>query len=590
MAKQYDMNTRFIKATFVDNGDKITIDPSATVKVVINAQRPDGLSKGFYGEVNEDGTVTVPLHSWMLDQVGTVICDISVIDVMSDDNKKLTTTSFTLYVEQAAYGGEDITSDPQFDVLVELMLPSDWEQKNAEKGDYIRNKPPIAKGSDGGIVQTVDREERQNEAVSSATAFGCWNRVRRGYSLAAGWGNQVDAEKSAVFGAYNLLSGNANLANGRCNEAKGYAGVTLGQDNLSLADNAMCFGESLIATAPGQVVVGRNNAPNDDAVFIVGNGGVHRSNAFTVLKDGRVTSGGSFGTVTETVYIKRIWNLYTITGNVSLSTGSMVSESGSHILTVTSGTNAGGTRPQVNVGGADYGSGVEKIQVEQGKSYRFSFQLRNPQCRVRFWLCATDNTTEGFTATSQKDACVIYETDGIPLSEAWQTVTAEIPDCAYSGYLRLGICSTDTDIASFELKDIATEQIAPTYHYVSKDGTYSTTLYKIANLQSTPDHTRDWLSHNNIKFAYNISDTYKGVVQGSAEKLEEADASNKHDDQLNPMLLHTFIASRGEEVAVVCVERIVPDKMDVPERGIYVSPYISKLTHNQWTDKSVTLK
>lgn len=121
VAKQYDMNTRFIKATFVDSGDKIHIDHEASVKVVINALRPDGESKGFDGEVNEDGTVTVPLHSWMLELVGTVTCDISVIDTETDDNKKLTTTSFTLLVEKAAYGGDDITSDPQYDVLVQLL-------------------------------------------------------------------------------------------------------------------------------------------------------------------------------------------------------------------------------------------------------------------------------------------------------------------------------------------------------------------------------------------------------------------------------------------------------------------------------------
>ena len=121
VAKQYDMNTRFIKATFVDNGDKIYIDPNATVKVVINALRPDGEANGFDGEVNQDGTVTVPLHSWMLELVGTVTCDISVIDTEADDNKKLTTTSFTLLVEKAAFGGEDIADDPQYDVLVDLL-------------------------------------------------------------------------------------------------------------------------------------------------------------------------------------------------------------------------------------------------------------------------------------------------------------------------------------------------------------------------------------------------------------------------------------------------------------------------------------
>ena len=123
VAKQYDMNTRFIKATLVDGSDVIYIpnDPDRSVKVVINANRPDGLSKGFDGYVNDDGTVTVPLHSWMLEMEGTVICDISVIDTEADDNKKLTTTSFTLLVEKAAYGGGDVTNDPQYDVIVSLL-------------------------------------------------------------------------------------------------------------------------------------------------------------------------------------------------------------------------------------------------------------------------------------------------------------------------------------------------------------------------------------------------------------------------------------------------------------------------------------
>jgi hypothetical protein len=121
VAKQYDMNTRFIKATFVDCGERIDIPNSPTLSVVINAQRIDGQSKGFDGEINEDGTVTVPLHSWMLELEGSVICDISVIDTATDNEQKLTTTSFTLMVEKAAYGGDDVTSDPQYDVLVNLI-------------------------------------------------------------------------------------------------------------------------------------------------------------------------------------------------------------------------------------------------------------------------------------------------------------------------------------------------------------------------------------------------------------------------------------------------------------------------------------
>ena len=121
VAKQYDMNTRFIKATFADGGRPIDIPKSQTLSVIINAERKDGQSKGFDGVINDDGTVTVPLHSWMLELDGTVVCDISVVDTKENSEKKLTTTSFTLIVEKASYGGDDVTSDPQYDVLINLI-------------------------------------------------------------------------------------------------------------------------------------------------------------------------------------------------------------------------------------------------------------------------------------------------------------------------------------------------------------------------------------------------------------------------------------------------------------------------------------
>jgi hypothetical protein len=76
----------------------------------------------------------------MLELVGTVTCDISVIDMETDDNKKLTTTSFTLYVEKAAFGGEDITSDPQFDVLVALMDAATVAQEALDKSNEANAK------------------------------------------------------------------------------------------------------------------------------------------------------------------------------------------------------------------------------------------------------------------------------------------------------------------------------------------------------------------------------------------------------------------------------------------------------------------
>lgn len=157
VAKQYDMNTRFIKATFVDFGQKITIPQSDTLEVRINAQRPDGEAKGFKGEINTDGTATVPLHSWMLEQVGTVTCDISVIDMAEGAQKQLTTTSFTLIVEKAAWGGEGMTNDPQYNLLIELLETVESAGEMAEEA--------LQKSTEANAVY-----DRMVEATSAAEA------------------------------------------------------------------------------------------------------------------------------------------------------------------------------------------------------------------------------------------------------------------------------------------------------------------------------------------------------------------------------------------------------------------------------------
>jgi hypothetical protein len=83
----------------------------------------------------------------MLELDGSVTCDISVIDTEADNNKKLTTTSFTLLVEKAAYGGEDITSDPQYDVLINLIERAE----NLSGGNALRfiNKIELSEDASG---------------------------------------------------------------------------------------------------------------------------------------------------------------------------------------------------------------------------------------------------------------------------------------------------------------------------------------------------------------------------------------------------------------------------------------------------------
>lgn len=115
VAKQSDYGSRFLKVTFVNNGEKINID--STLTATINAERPDGFSKRYDAVVNDDGTVTAPLTGWMLELQGIVKCDVSVMT----NEGRLTTTDFSINVNEAACSDNDISNDENVDVLQDLI-------------------------------------------------------------------------------------------------------------------------------------------------------------------------------------------------------------------------------------------------------------------------------------------------------------------------------------------------------------------------------------------------------------------------------------------------------------------------------------
>lgn len=116
VAKQNDSNSRFLKVTITNLGEKMSVDENSTV--IINALRKDGTAKSFIGEANDDGTVTVPLTVWMLELDDEVQCDISIIGT---EDCKLTTTTFILAVEAASCSSDDISENEDYDLLVTLI-------------------------------------------------------------------------------------------------------------------------------------------------------------------------------------------------------------------------------------------------------------------------------------------------------------------------------------------------------------------------------------------------------------------------------------------------------------------------------------
>ena len=103
LAKQYDYKSRYLKVQIANDGEPIFV--TAGTVVTINATRADRKNNSFLGEVNADGTVTVPLTQWMLALDDHVKCDIALTDAQG---RKLTTATFTVEVERANYTGGDL--------------------------------------------------------------------------------------------------------------------------------------------------------------------------------------------------------------------------------------------------------------------------------------------------------------------------------------------------------------------------------------------------------------------------------------------------------------------------------------------------
>lgn len=125
VAKQGDKSSRFLKVQLLNEGTKIAVESDALV--TINAERSDMQARAFQGEVNTDGTVNVPLTSWILEIDGQVKCSVSV--VQGED--RLTTTSFAVLVEHAEFCDETIYEDDEADLFIQLLHTAESEDARA---------------------------------------------------------------------------------------------------------------------------------------------------------------------------------------------------------------------------------------------------------------------------------------------------------------------------------------------------------------------------------------------------------------------------------------------------------------------------
>ena len=130
VAKQNDAGSRFLNVRIKDGGK--SLDMPSQSAVILNAQRPDGSVGMFYGSVNDNGTVRVELNAWILEQPGTVSCDISVVD---EKSVKLTTMTFYVEVEAAVASDESVEEVEEYSLIVDLLNRTEEAEQRAAKAE-----------------------------------------------------------------------------------------------------------------------------------------------------------------------------------------------------------------------------------------------------------------------------------------------------------------------------------------------------------------------------------------------------------------------------------------------------------------------
>lgn len=113
IAKQNDINSRFLKITLRINRQAVTL--SDTAIATLNITRSDG-QKNSYIAVIEDNTVKVFLSDWAVELEGILMCDVSIIE----NNERLTTMPFKIEVVKACCTTGDIIDKDSEDILTNL--------------------------------------------------------------------------------------------------------------------------------------------------------------------------------------------------------------------------------------------------------------------------------------------------------------------------------------------------------------------------------------------------------------------------------------------------------------------------------------
>ena len=168
-AKQGDAKSRYIKATILANGEKVTISSGMTA--IFRAKKPDGKAILNPAVVNDDGTVTVELTEQTLAAEGVVDADIVI---SSASGEKLSTVPFKIDVEKAPHGS---LADSKNEMLVLQKLIDDSEAALEKLGNVKDGKDGVSPtvstaATTGGTKVTIMDAKGSHEFVVKDGAKG----------------------------------------------------------------------------------------------------------------------------------------------------------------------------------------------------------------------------------------------------------------------------------------------------------------------------------------------------------------------------------------------------------------------------------
>lgn len=169
LAKQYDKATRYILAKITNLGEAMSVDSGSAV--TINFERPhttgesaSAYQAAFSGSV-VGGKVKVPLPYWALERDGVVTADISIIGT---DDSRLSTMSFVIQVQTAAYDGNSISEDTNCDVLTELISQVQLLNTTVTSAEETRTANEESRVSAEEARAAAETERQSNETTRQA--------------------------------------------------------------------------------------------------------------------------------------------------------------------------------------------------------------------------------------------------------------------------------------------------------------------------------------------------------------------------------------------------------------------------------------